>query len=228
MKKNFFAFVAFIFALQISYAQFSEELRIGLKVGLNAANISGDDIDGGILFGQHIGGFVEIPINEKLVFVPEIMFSVQGFNNSESISIEILGNTISASFEERLRLNYFNIPLLIRFNINESLFVEGGPQIGFLSTASYKVTGDPSISGNIGGEEFDFDAEEIDNPGSLNVRDQFANLDYGFTGGLGAHFNDNIGMSVRYYLGLNDITNSSIPSAGLRNSVIMASFFYRF
>lgn len=228
MKKNFIAIVAFILAIHTSYAQFSEELRFGLKAGLNAANISGDDVDGGILFGHHIGGFLEIPFNEKLVFVPEIMFSVQGFNNSESISMEVLGNTITASFEERLRLNYFNIPLLIRFNINESFFVEGGPQIGFLSTANYKVTGDSSISGNIGGEDFNFDAEEIDNPGTLNVRDQFANLDYGFTGGLGAHFNDSIGMSVRYYLGLNDITNSSIPSAGLRNSLIMASFFYRF
>lgn len=228
MKNYILSLLAGCFFVTFSFAQ-QDEIRVGLKGGLNLANISGDNVDGSFLLAHHIGAFVEIPINEKLAFVPEFMFSAQGFKDTETQSFSGLGLEVSASLEQNVRLNYFNFPLLLRFNITDALHFEAGPQIGLLSTAKSKSEG--SVSGTFNGEDIgdlfdDFDLE-LTQEGSINVRDQFTNIDAGFTAGVGAHFTNNVGMSVRYYLGLTDISNTPM-TGNLRNNVIMASFFYRF
>lgn len=228
MKKYYLSLLACCFFTSLIFAQ-QDELRIGLKAGVNLANISGDNIDGDFLFAHHIGGFAEIPINEKLAFVPEFLFSAQGFKNSQTESFSGFGLEVSSTIEQTLRLNYFSFPLLLRFNITDALHFEAGPQIGFLSSAKSKISGE--VSGNINGEDLGDFSNEDDlgdlQEGSLNVRDRFNHLDIGFSFGFGALFTDNVGMSVRYYLGLTDISNT--PELGnIRNNVIMGSLFYRF
>ena len=243
MKKYYLSLLASCFLTSLIFAQ-QDELRVGLKAGVNLANISGDNIDGDFLFAHHIGGFAEIPITEKLAFVPEFLFSAQGFKSSFSsasvdfdfgdVGIDVPSNEdvsieVGGDLEQSLRLNYFSFPLLMRFNVTDVLHFEAGPQIGLLSTAKSRSSG--GVSGNINGEDlggfFNEDDLEDFQEGSLNVRDRFNHLDLGFSFGAGAHFTDNVGMSVRYYLGLTDISNT--PELGnIRNNVIMASLFYRF
>jgi len=228
MKKYYFSLLACCVFTSFIFAQ-QDELRIGVKAGINLANVSGDNLDGGFLFAHHVGGFAEIPINEKLAFVPEFIYSAQGSKSSETESFSGFGLEVSSTIEQTLRLNYFSFPLLLRFNITEALHFEAGPQIGFLSTA--KSRSSREVSGNINGEDLggflnEEDVEDVQE-GSLNVRDRFNHLDLGLSFGAGAHFTDNVGISVRYYLGLTDISNT--PELGnIRNSVIMASLFYRF
>lgn len=224
MKKITYLILLFLIAFQV---QAQDEIRLGIKAGVNLSTLSGDDVDADFLFGYHIGGFAEIQITEKFSFVPEMLFSLQGYQNTESLGEEFEGISASADVDEELNLSYLNFPLMARFNINEYFYAEAGPQIGFLMGARF----DSSFSSSAEVSFVDEDGnsttitEEVVEESSLNVRDQFENIDFGVNIGLGGNITDNLMVSLRYYLGLNEIDNQNL---GFSNQVIMASLGYRF
>lgn len=225
MKNITYAFLIFLMAFQ---AQAQEEIRLGIKLGANLATVSGDDLESDFLFGHHIGGFAEVQINEKFSFVPEMIFSIQGYQSTVSEGDD-LGEEISASvdMDETLRLSYLNFPLLGRFHINENFYAEAGLQIGFLMGAKFEST----FTSTIEFPGFDEDgnsitiSEEVEQTSELNVRDRFENIDFGVNIGTGGYITDNIMLGLRYYLGLSEIDNQNM---GFSNQVIMASAGFRF
>lgn len=90
------------------------------------------------------------------------------------------------------KMNYFNVPVLMKYNFKNRLFLEAGPQFGLL----YKVTDE--FNNNIDGNELTYSKE---------VRKQFHPLDAGLVGGVGYRIQKGFGMNVaiRYYYGLVDV-----------------------
>lgn len=78
--------------------------------GSSAANTVESGLDG-MRTGYFVGFLVDIPLTEKLSFVPEFMFSQQGKNL------------------ESFRLDYLNLPLGLKYNIDK-FYVSAGPQVG--------------------------------------------------------------------------------------------------
>jgi hypothetical protein len=224
MKKSIYFILSFAFAFQV---QAQEDNRLGIKFGANLSTVSGDDLDSDFLFGYHIGGFAEINFSDKLTFAPEMLFSIQGYQSSISETIEFGGFSTSAEGEEELRLSYLNFPLMMRYNITESLFAEAGPQIGFLMGAKLESSSESSIES----PGFDEDGESItitevvQETTELNVRDRYNDIDFGVSLGAGGHITDNFLISLRYYLGLSEIDSTNM---GFSNQVIMLSFGFRF
>lgn len=122
MTKSFFLtlFVA-TFGLSSIFAQ----VTTGFKAGVNFADINGLDfitdnsvtaqglansIEGGRT-GYFIGFLVDVPISDRLGFVPEFIYSQQGKDLEE------------------FRLDYLNLPLGLQYDIN-NFYVGLGPQIG--------------------------------------------------------------------------------------------------
>ena len=100
------------------YAQ--DQIKFGLKAGVNFANLVGDDIDGAeTRVGLNLGGLVEIPVSEKFSFQPELAYSQYGTTNNDE------GSDIS------INLDYLTLPLLAKFYVAEGFSLEGGPQLGF-------------------------------------------------------------------------------------------------
>jgi hypothetical protein len=103
----------------------AQEIKFGVKGGLNFASISGDNTKGiDVVTSFNFGVLSEIPISDKFSFQPELMYSGQGYSFND--------NTIA--------LSYFNIPLIGKYYLTKGLSVEAGPQIGFLLSAKNDKT----------------------------------------------------------------------------------------
>ena len=114
MKKYLLLFAFALIATVSAQAQ----VGIGLKVGANYSNITGDDAPDVYerIFGGHAGLTANIPISSDNFFAvqPELLFSMKGAKNDVT--------------DADLRLYYIDIPVLARFNA-APLFFEFGPQL---------------------------------------------------------------------------------------------------
>ena len=122
MKKSLFLVVG-LFLLSFFFT--SAQVTSGFKAGVNIADVNGLSFDNdgsssaerienqldGKRTGYFVGFLVDIPISEKLSFMPEFIFSQQGKNI------------------ESFRLDYLNLPLGLKLNLS-NLYINAGPQIG--------------------------------------------------------------------------------------------------
>ena len=90
-------------------------------------NVSSVDIKNGVDFaskaGLHLGGLAHIHINPHFAIQPELVYSMQGGKD---------GN-------EKLKLNYINVPILLQYMTNEGFRLQTGPQLGFLTSAELEI-----------------------------------------------------------------------------------------
>lgn len=180
-----------ILVLCFSSLSYSQKQQIGLKAGVNFAHLNAKEADYKSRISFHAGLLMENFLSDKLSFVPELVFSSQGAKQFyESTNYEF-------------RLNYVNLPLLLRFYPNERLYFEAGPQVGIL----------------VGSRQSSDSGKDTD---IVNIKGQ----DYGFNFGVGYKANSVVGFSVRYYLGLRDINDHEFHEK-LKNGVLQASLnFY--
>ena len=180
----------------------SAQVKFGAKAGLNLANISesydgyGEDYDADykMKVGAHVGAFVEWKFTEKFALQPEVLFSMQGakYESSESD-----GDGFSSEYESKVNLNYINVPIMVKFYPIEKLFVEAGPQVGFLISAKSKDESTVTI-----GDVTTSESETVD------VKDNFKSIDFGVNVGVGYEFTEMIFANLRYNIGLSDISES--------------------
>jgi hypothetical protein len=134
---------------------------------------------------------------------PEILYSQKGFSSSATGVI---------SYEGDYRLNYLEIPLLVKINFGGEkvkLYVNAGPSIGYL--LSGRVNGRGSFLG-LAGATLDEPIEFTDSPTLLDITELDANrIEAGlnFGGGLGYAILGNTALFVdlRYNMGLTDFNN---------------------
>lgn len=203
----------------------AQEVRMGVKAGLNMASIGGDDTgDAKSRTGFHIGGLVEIPISEKFSVQPELLYSAQGAKEeySESFNEPGFSGTIKAT--DKLKLDYINIPIMAKYYVIDGLAIEAGPQIGFLMSA--KESAELDISGDWPSEIIDLIKDEF-GEGEEDVKDFYNTLDLGI--GLGASYRLDMGVffGVRYNLGLSNINKDSGDFKN-QNNVFQISAGYTF
>lgn len=119
MKKILFTVLCLLGMASVSMAQ---DIRFGLKGGLNAANVTGDEGRDN-RFGGYYGLSLHMPLTHSIAFQPELLHSMQGYKRY------ITGG------ERTYKMDYLNIPLMFKFYITEGLNIQAGPQIGFLLNA---------------------------------------------------------------------------------------------
>jgi hypothetical protein len=117
MRKILFAAVVTVLGFVNVKAQ---EIKLGVKGGLNFASVSGDYAGTPeTVTAFNFGVMAEMPLTEKFSFQPEALFSGQGFAIDDTI----------------VALNYLNIPLMGKYYVTKGFSLEAGPQIGFLLSA---------------------------------------------------------------------------------------------
>jgi len=201
MKKLLFIAVFTAVGLMSANAQTS----FGVKAGVNLANGAGDVEEADTKLGLHIGGFAEFMFTEKFAFQPELLYSMQGYKYEEDIEV---GDGSSVNVEDKIKLDYINIPLIFKYYVTEGLAIEAGPQVGFLVSAKEELEG--------GGESEEFDIDEAYN-----------SLDYGVNFGLSYSLDMGVMFGARYYYGIADIDDTS-DDFDEKNSVIQLSVGYKF
>jgi hypothetical protein len=125
MKKLF----TVIIILGISMMIHAQDVKFGLKGGVNFATFSGKDVenvDSKTAF--HVGVLAEIPLLDKFSLQPELLYSVQGIKENDDIA--------------EFKLNYLQLPLIGKYYVTDEFSLEAGPQVGFLLSAKAKVEGE--------------------------------------------------------------------------------------
>ena len=117
MKKLFFLVVLTGAFLQKNTAQ---TVKLGIKGGLNYANLVNSNIQTDAITSYHAGLLLEIGITKSFAFQPEVLYSTQGASYDN-----VFG-------EFKNELGYVSIPMLAKINLSESLSLEIGPQASFL------------------------------------------------------------------------------------------------
>ncbi len=148
--------------------------QFGIKGGLNFAELKGHTDSTSYKTYYHVGVFYQAHIIGPLSIQPEIQYSLQG---------EKFKNLYS---DYDTKLHYFTVPVLAKVTLGP-VFVEAGPQFGFLVSAS--KNGNVQVASNNG-----------------STTDQYKRTDYSLAAGAGLKFNS-FSIGGRFVAGLNDIND---------------------
>ena len=176
----------------------AQEARFGVKAGVSLSSATGDDTSTlKNLVGANAGVMADFSLSDLISLHPELLFSQKGAKDE--------GN----GYTGQVRLNYIDVPLLLRVKA-DGLFFEAGPQIGFLASRKSEYT----FSG-IGS-------------GSNTSTDGTRKVDVGYIAGIGYQLPQGLEFGVRYNGGISDVADPSTNGHKSRNSVFQFQVGYLF
>ncbi|WP_207512557.1 porin family protein [Longitalea luteola] len=184
MKRIIFSAVL----LLLINAAIAQHVEYGIKGGVNFANLNNDAADNDVdaKTGFHVGALAHIHVTRVFAIQPEIMYSTQGAK---------FGN-------DKLKLNYVNVPVLAQYMFGNGFRIQTGPQLGILTTSEWE-RGDVET--------------DVDN---------LSNADFSWSFGAGFVGRNGLGVDARYNLGLTDVTKSN--TTDWQNRVWQFGLFYQF
>jgi hypothetical protein len=175
--------------IPLAFFSSQAQLRIGPQVGVNFSNLTGDVSDTKVLVGLHAGIKAQIPVYNKLSIQPEIMYSGQGAE-------------FDSPGDAKIDYHYVNVPVFLNYQTPVGLFLETGPQVGFL-----------------------IDANAEANDVEIDIMDDSEKVDFSWDFGVGYQSSLNWGITGRYNLGL---TNLQKNGGDVKHSVFQVGVFYLF
>jgi len=174
--------------------------EFGVKGGLNMSNLYTDDADDeNVLFGFNAGVYATLPVSDFVAIQPELLFTTRGS--------KLEYNNALAQGNVKLKLNYIELPLLVRVNVTKNFNIHAGGYASYLVSA--KSTGDG---------DFEFE-DQYDT-------DDFNKFDAGIAAGIGVDFNP-ISVGLRYNYGLTTIEKDGDDSSDLKNSNLSLYLSYK-
>jgi hypothetical protein len=179
--------------------------EFGVKGGFNMSNLYQSEADdNNVIYGFNAGVYATLPVSDFIAIQPEILFTTKG--------AELDYNNAFLQGNAKFKLNYIEVPLLVRVNITKNFNVHAGGYASYL--VSSKVTGDGDIN---------FD-EAVDT-------DDLNKFDAGIAAGIGVDFNP-ISVGLRYNYGLTTVgkertfagTTTTFPDAKNSNLTLYLSY----
>ena len=169
----------------------------GLKSGMNISTINGDNTSNfQPRLGLTAGGFAELCMGDYASIQPETQYSQQGAKYTDR-----------NGYDGTIKLDYINIPLMVKFKASKTFTFEAGPQAGFLLTAKDKF-------------------ESSSDSGIEDIKDDIEPIDFGANLGLIYDLQNGWFFGARYNLGLSNIYKSS--DASIKNGVFQFSLGFKF
>ena len=179
------------------------KIEFGLDGGVNLVTLDGIE-QAENMTTWNLGFYfdIKLPHPSWMIHTGVIVKSTLG---TESLPVYSLGNPdLDAALSGgsvATRLQYFNVPIMVKYKIKKQFFVEAGPMLGLLYNASDKFTNTVQES-----EDLQY---------QLKTKDAYHPLDAGMMVGVGYRLLGGNGMNlgIRYYYGLVDILiDDSIPN----------------
>lgn len=174
MKNTYLTLALFFGVLSTMNAQDGSipKSNAGIKGGYNLAAVNYDGSgETGQRHGFHVGVYGESFISQSFSVQPELLYSQQGYEIKDA----------NGTFTQKL--DYINLPIMLKAYPSKNFFLEAGPQIGL--AISHKEVYEGFISGS---QQYDPN-----------------NFDWGMNFGGGFKTDSGISLGVRYHLGLGDL-----------------------
>jgi hypothetical protein len=170
------------------------KIEFGLNLGLNRSYLTGLDESTGVN-NFVLGFYFDILLKNKLYINTGVQVKSRvGATNIPVYSLD--NNDLDSAFAEGYvsrQLNYFYVPVFLKYKFEKNIFIDGGVQVGLF----YKGT--------------DLFQNTIENKDDLSykndVRTQFKRIDAGVSAGVGYKFKKGLGLNIgaRYYYGMMNI-----------------------
>lgn len=187
MKKIILAAAALLMCSASAFAQNSFDW--GVKAGLNLATVTKSD--GDMKPSIYAGVFAEfLLVEDYLTLQPELIYSRQGVKDGDM----------------KMRLNYFNIPVMFKLWLVDGLTLDLGPQFGIMLNSKMRWKEDGKTH-----------TETIDG---------LKNFDVSVGMGLSYRFIESMDVTARYNLGLTKLND--VDGSKAKNGVIQVGVGYRF
>lgn len=188
----------------------SDKLKFGLDGGVNFSNITNLDPSN---YKAHfdLGFYFDLLLKKETQWYLHTGVLVKSTMGAQKLAPYFTGNpdidSLYVNGNVERKINYFNVPILIRYKFKNEIFIEAGPNLGL----RYKAY-----------DWFYADVNETEDlKYKLDIRDQYKRIDAGLMAGIGYSVLKGTGynLGVRYYYGLTDILidNTGDPQ---RNSSI--------
>ena len=127
MKKIFILALGLFVGTTAANAQ---DIKFGIKAGLNVSDIIKDDgnnnFDTKTKTGFNAGVTLEIPLIAGLAFTPEVLYSQKGYKLTYAVG------------EFTQTTNFIDVPILASFRLGSSFNIVAGPQVSFLLSTKNK------------------------------------------------------------------------------------------
>ena len=134
--------IMLLLALQASIPVSAQKFEGGLNAGLCASQVAGDTYSGYNKAGIFAGGYIGLHLNDRTALHLELDYIQKGSrNNPGADSSNYNPNYI-------LRVNYVEMPLLLKLNYGKRIVAEIGPAMSFLVN-SYEEYGESEIIGGV-------------------------------------------------------------------------------
>ena len=172
----------------------SEGLEFGLEGGYNISNLSGLDADKS-LSSFNLGFYFDFRLKNQWNLYTGVLVKAKlgvGKLSSEDLAfLEITPNTEEDGTYSQV-LNYFLVPALLKYNFENRIYIEAGPQFGLM----YKSW-----------VEFKSSVDNKDIKTKDYNKDKINRLDTGITIGTGYKLMPDSGMTVgiKYYYGFANV-----------------------
>lgn len=212
MKKTILVLSALFLSLAAT-AQ-DQKVKLGVKAGLNIASLNFDEseLNTSSKTGFTAGLMAEIPLTKKFSLQPELLYSQQGSKSSFSDP-----EVANSKFESTIKLNYLNIPVMLKYYVAKGLSVQAGPQIGILLQANNKY------QDNFLGYE---------NQETMNLKEYSSGIDTSVNFGLGYQFANKFYADARYNISYSNVFKESDVSyfinSDMKNRVFQITVGYFF
>lgn len=180
----------------------SEFLEFGLEGGANFSTISNME-SSGTNPGFNLGFYFDFRSKKNPAWMINTGVIVKSPMGAQGIPVYPTGdtnldNTFAGGSVNR-EIRYFNVPILIKYQFKNNIYVKAGPQFGLLAKAF---------------DEFKTEYEKDDVLYKRNIRDQIHVIDAGLAAGLGYHLNvgNGLNFTVQYYYGLVTVMKGDGPN----------------
>jgi hypothetical protein len=203
MKKHILFLVVCFFLASFVHAQFS----YGLKAGGARTSLPGD-FSNNSKAGFYAGALGAFQLKKSFSLQAELYYSAQG--NKKMILWGDMWDPVYGYYSSGAkgkmiyRLNYINLPILVKYQHTSGFFVQAGAQAGLLVSAKVKT---PKTT--------------------VDIKDYYRTFDLSWTIGAGYQLKNGLGVDLRYNRSVKNIYKKEQYSYyDIRNSVVQLGLFY--
>jgi Outer membrane protein beta-barrel domain len=174
----------------------SGNVEFGLDGGLTMSTIQGFD---GAKFknGFNLGFYFDIKLKKNPAWMINTGVLVKSPMGTRDLAVYATGDdNLDEAFEggkRSINLGYFNVPIMMKYQFRNHIYVKAGAQLGLMNKAS---------------DEFTQSVDDGDLEYTIKNRDNYHPIDAGAAVGIGYRLMGGNGMNIglQYYQGLIDIS----------------------
>lgn len=198
-------------------------ITFGVKGGMNISSLTDGNEDAYFNYerkakiGFNAGVFANIPVSDKFSIQPEVMYNGLGSKIESTIFFDIPSARMNG--KETLSLSYLSIPLMFQYNIIPDLYVEAGPEFGFLlgGRSKNELTQTSNLDGTSSTQSYS---------GKIAMY-MFNKFNFGIGLGAGYYFTQNLAVTARFTAGITDVYKLNNGDA-VRNNALQIGLAYKF